>query len=199
MSRGVVHIVDDDESFRSSLRRLLTALGYEVCAYASGAELLEAAPAARGCVIADLRMPGLNGLQLQSACVHAGFELPFVFLTGAADVPSAVSAMHQGAVDFLEKNAPREALVAALTRALERERAAHAARAQLAQLRARLSTLTERERTVLTLVVRGRMNKQIAGELGIHERTVKLHRSAITHKLQVRSVAELTLLVHEAS
>jgi FixJ family two-component response regulator len=199
MSLGTVHIVDDDGSFRTSLRRLLSALGYEVFTYASGAELLIAAQAARGCVIADLRMPGLSGLELQSACDREGLELPFVFLTGAADVPSAVSAMHQGAVDFLEKSAPRAALLAALTRALERERAAHVARAQRSQLRERLAMLTERERTVLTLVVRGRMNKQIAGELGIHERTVKLHRTAITHKLQVRSVAELTMLVHEAS
>jgi FixJ family two-component response regulator len=198
MSLGTVHVVDDDESFRNSLRRLLTALDFEVFTYASGAELLAAAGSARGCVIADLRMPGLSGLELQSACAQAGHELPFVFLTGAADVPSAVSAMHQGAVDFLEKGAPRAALVAALTRALERSRAAHAAREQREQLRERLATLTERERTVLTLVVRGRMNKQIAGELGIHERTVKLHRTAITHKLRVRSVAELALLVHEA-
>jgi FixJ family two-component response regulator len=199
MSLGTVHIVDDDASFRTSLRRLLSALGYEVFTYAAGAELLNAAPAMRGCVIADLRMPGLSGLELQSACTGAGLELPFVFLTGAADVRSAVSAMHQGAVDFLEKSAPRAALLAALTRAFERESAAHAARTQRTQLRERLATLTERERTVLTLVVRGRMNKQIAGELGIHERTVKLHRTAITHKLQVRSVAELTMLVHEAS
>jgi len=198
MSRGVVHIVDDDESFRTSLRRLLAALDFEVFTYACGTELLAAAREVRGCVLTDLRMPGLSGLELQGACARAGLELPFVFLTGAADVPSAVSAMHQGAVDFLEKGAPREALVAALERALERARAARAAHEQRAQLRERLATLTERERTVLTLVVRGRMNKQIAGELGIHERTVKLHRTAITHKLRVRSVAELTLLVHEA-
>jgi two-component system, LuxR family, response regulator FixJ len=199
MSFGTVHLVDDDESFRVALRRLLTALDFEVHTYASGAELLTAARQAQGCVVADLRMPGLNGLELMSACELRGFELPFVFLTGAGDVPSAVSAMQQGAVDFLEKRAPREALVAAINRALERARAVAETRRQRGELRGRLETLSQRERAVLTLVVRGRMNKQIAAELGIHERTVKLHRTAITNKLRVRSVAELTLLVHEAS
>ncbi len=199
MSFGTVHVVDDDDSFRVSLGRLLRALDFEVLTYASGTELLEAAPGGHGCVVADLRMPGLNGLELQNACARDGIELPFVFLTGAADVPSAVSAMQQGAVDFLEKNAPREILIAALNRALERGRRAQEAREQREQLRGRLASLTEREHSVLSLVVRGRMNKQIAAELGIHERTVKLHRTAITHKLRVRSVAELTLLVHEAA
>jgi FixJ family two-component response regulator len=124
--------------------------------------------------------------------------LPFVFLTGHGDVPSAVSAMREGAVDFLDKCAPQEALLSSLERALEREASARAARERHEQLGRRFAALTEREREVLAHVVHGRMNKQIAAALGIHERTVKLHRSAITTKLGVRSVAELTTLARQA-
>ena len=199
---GIVYVVDDDPSFRTAVTRMLTAAGLNVQGYCSGDELLaqlsgEEPATDCGCVLADLCMPGLDGLQLQQACADAGLELPFVFLTGHGDVPSAVSAMRHGAVDFLDKCAPQQALLGSLERALERSAHARASRAQHARLARRFAALTEREREVLEHVVHGRMNKQIAAALGIHERTVKLHRSAITAKLGVRSVAELTTLARD--
>ncbi len=199
---GVVYVVDDDHSFRTAVTRMLSTAGLRVQSYASGAELLAHLSSdgahGSGCVLADLRMPGLDGLQLQQACAEASLELPFVFLTGQGDVPSAVSAMRQGAVDFLDKCAPPEALLSSLERALERNADARATRARREHLERRFAALTERERDVLGHVVHGKMNKQIAASLGIHERTVKLHRSAITSKLGVRSVAELTTLARQA-
>ena len=198
---GVVYIVDDDASFRRAVTRMLTAAGLNVQCYSSGTELLahlsDDSAEEAGCVLADLCMPGLDGLQLQEACAQAGVALPFVFLTGHGDVPSAVSAMQHGAVDFLDKGAPQQALLGSLGRALERDTSARAARLRRQQLERRFATLTGREREVLEHVVHGRMNKQIAAALGIHERTVKLHRNAITTKLGVRSVAELTTLTRE--
>jgi len=201
---GVVYVVDDDPSFRTAVTRMLTAAGLRVKGYSSGDELLadlsgEEAGLDSGCVLADLCMPGLDGLQLQQACTNAGLELPFVFLTGHGDVPSAVSAMQHGAVDFLDKCAPQQALLASLERALERSAQARVSRVYREQLQRRFDALTGREREVLQQVVSGRMNKQIAATLGIHERTVKLHRSAITTKLGVRSVAELTTLARQTS
>jgi FixJ family two-component response regulator len=200
--RKVVFIVDDDPSFRTALMRMLTASGLTVQGFPSGVDLLAHLSRARTdgsrCVLADVRMPGLDGLQLQEACATAGIELPFVFLTGQGDVPSAVSAMRHGAIDFLDKCAPQQALLAALERAFERDAASRASRDRREQLEHRFAALTERETEVLAEVVQGRMNKQIAATLGIHERTVKLHRSAITSKLGVRSVAELTTLAREA-
>jgi FixJ family two-component response regulator len=193
-----VHVVDDDADFRTALTRLLAASGFEVQGYTSGFDFLERGTHGCGCVVADLRMPQIDGLALQEACARAGVTMPFVFLTGHADVPSAVSALKHGAVDFLDKCAPREALLAAIRGALERDQAARGARSRQEQLHRRLAVLSEREREVLALVVRGRMNKQIAADLAIHERTVKLHRTSITGKLGVRSVAELTSLVREA-
>ena len=197
----VVFVVDDDPSFRTAVTRMLQAAGLGVQSFACGAELLSHLSGGHldgsGCVLADLRMPGLDGLQLQQTCAEAGVELPFVFLTGQGDVPSAVSAMRQGAIDFLDKCAPQQTLLAALELALERDANARASRARRGELKRRFSALTGRETEVLAQVVHGRMNKQIAATLGIHERTVKLHRSAITSKLGVRSVAELTTLARE--
>jgi FixJ family two-component response regulator len=200
---AVVHVVDDDDGYRAAVSRMLIATGFSVQSYASGVDLLadlsgDAVTERAGCVLADLRMPGIDGLALQEACRAAGVDLPFVFLTGQGDVPSAVSAMQHGAVDFLEKEAPRQRLLDALARAIEHDRAARAARASREQLKHRSAALTPREMQVLALIVRGRMNKQIAAALGIHERTVKLHRKAITTKLSVRSAAELATLAREA-
>ncbi|MBS0581459.1 MAG: response regulator transcription factor [Proteobacteria bacterium] len=192
-----VHVVDDDASFRGALVRMLTARGYHAAAYSSGEDFLARGSQGCGCVVADLRMPQLDGLALQAACARNDDAMPFVFLSGNGDVPSAVTALKHGAVDFLEKCAPHEALLAAINGALQRDLIARSTRARQRQVRERLASLSEREQQVLALVVRGRMNKQIAGDLDIHERTVKLHRTAITGKLGVRSVAELTTLVHE--
>lgn len=188
----LVHLVDDDGSFARALARLLSAHGFTVRAFGSGAELLaQLSRDARGCVVTDLSMPQLGGLELQRTLAAKGVDLPVIFLTGRADIPSSVRAMRQGAVDFLEKHAPMEELVAAVKRALDADQAR-------SELRQRFARLTERELEILGHVVRGRMNKQIAGDLGIHERTVKLHRSAITTKVGVRSAAELATLAREA-
>ncbi|HYR35566.1 MAG TPA: response regulator, partial [Burkholderiales bacterium] len=184
----VVHVVDDDGSFARAVSRLLGAHGFAVRTFASGAELLaQVSRESRGCVVMDLTMPGLSGLELQKELAQRGVWLPVVFLTGQADIPSSVRAMQHGAVDFLEKHAPQEQLIAAVERALRSDR-------KQGELQQRFAQLTGRELEVLRHVVRGRMNKQIAADLGIHERTVKLHRTAVTTKLGVRSVAELTTL-----
>ncbi|HEY2808102.1 MAG TPA: response regulator [Steroidobacteraceae bacterium] len=193
-----VHVVDDDADFRTALARMLCASGFEVLSYSSGGDFLARGTHGCGCVVADLRMPQIDGLALQQACTRAGLTMPFVFLTGDADVPSAVSALKHGAVDFLDKRAPREALLGAIRAALERDLQARSMRSRQEQLHRRFAALSEREHEVLAQVVQGRMNKQIAADLAIHERTVKLHRTSITGKLGVRSVAELTTLVRES-
>jgi FixJ family two-component response regulator len=192
LAAPLVYLVDDDASFLKSLSRLLRASRFSVAAFGSGAELLAHLKAAsRGCIIADLNMPGLSGLDLQDELLKRGLGLPIIFLTGQGDIPSSVQAMRLGAEDFLEKLAPQSKLLDAVNRALAREAREHARRSAL-------DALTPRERQVLEQVVRGRLNKQIAADLKIHERTVKLHRTAITTKLGVQSVAELTRLAHFA-
>jgi FixJ family two-component response regulator len=193
----VVHVVDDDASFLVSVSRMLRAAGYTVRTFSSATDLLAQVSDVPGCVIADLRMPGLDGLELQTALATAS-SMPVIFLTGQGDIPATVRAMRQGAEDFLTKLAPKEDLVGAVERALARDARQRQERTRTMEVRARLDVLTPREREVLRHVVRGRLNKQIAADLGIHERTVKLHRTAITVKLRVRSVAELTLLAQEA-
>lgn len=195
----VVFVVDDEDSPLRATARLLKAAGYAVRTFSRAEDLLEELDDdCRGCVVADLQMPGLSGLALQEALIATGRLLPVVFLTGHADIPNAVRAMRGGAEDFIEKISPADVLLGAVRRALERNSLARAARASRDALLARLGTLTSREREVLLEVVRGRLNKQIAGDFGIHERTVKLHRTAVTTKLGVHSVAELTSLCHEA-
>ena len=192
IAEQLVRVVDDDASYARALARLLGARGYPVKSYGSAVELLGQLNAdSRGCVVMDLNMPGMDGLELQRELARRGMRLPVIFLTGAADIPSTVRAMRDGAVDFLEKRAPSEELMAAVERALAAERESR-------KVRERFAALTERELEVLRHVVRGRMNKQIAADLGIHERTVKLHRTAVTTKVGVRSVAELTTLARDA-
>ncbi len=199
MTEPTVHIVDDDESFLRAVTRLLMATGHRVRTFVSAREFLDGGfERARGCLISDLRMPEMGGLALQEAMARAGHTLPVIFLTGNGDIPSTVSAMQRGAVDFLEKRAPMEALLGAVSQALRRDEAAHDARRRHRALLTRFASLSEREREVLAMVVQGRMNKEIASDLGIHERTVKLHRTAVTTKLGVQSVAELTRLWIEA-
>ncbi len=192
---ATVHLVDDDSSFRAAAARLLRARGFAVRPFASAAALLaQVSPETRGCVVADLRMPGLGGLDLQDALAQACPSLPIVFLTGQGDIPSTVRAMRGGAEDFLEKRCPQRQLIDAVNRALSREAGTRAERTRIQALRSGFDVLTARERQVLTHVVRGRLNKQIAAALGIHERTVKLHRTAITTKLKVHSAVELAEL-----
>jgi RNA polymerase sigma factor (sigma-70 family) len=190
----LIHIVDDDAAYRTAVARLLEASGYRVALYASAAQLLDASPPAElGCILLDINMEGLSGLELQERLADAGNRLPIVFLTGHADVPSSVRAIKAGAEDFLTKPAPKEVLLAAVQRALARYRAAAENDEKLAALRALLAKLSVREREVFELVVRGKLNKQIAHQLGTSERTIKAHRHSIVSKLQMQSVAELVL------
>lgn len=194
-----VYLVDDDRDFLNALARMLRAAGLEPQSFASADELLKfVSPQTRGCVVTDLSMPGMNGLQLQTALSERGAILPIIFLTGYGSIPGTVHAMRAGAVDFLEKTATYEELLAAIRRALTNEEVAYDARCRQDELQRRFATLTPREREVLSQVVSGRMNKQIAASLGISERTVKLHRTAITTKVGVHSSAQLALLSLEA-
>lgn len=196
---ATVYVVDDDASVLVSMSRLLRASGHAVRTFSSSTEFLQSVPALEsGCVIADLQMPGLSGLDLQAALARTRNPLPVLFLTGHGDIPTSVQAMRQGAEDFLTKGAPKEKLLEAVKRALARDARERAERGHRDDLRKRLDTLTKREREVLQHVLRGRLNKQIAADLNISERTVKLHRTAVTTKLGVHSVAELTRLWIEA-
>jgi FixJ family two-component response regulator len=189
---ATVYIVDDDESFLRAMSRFLRASGMRVECHNSAADFLERlSPETKGCLVADLQMPGMDGLELQETLAQRDEAIPVVFLTGHGDIATGVSAMRAGAEDFLEKCAPKEALLDAIARALERG-------ARWRGLRERFAALTPREREVLGHVLQGSLNKQIAAKLSIHERTVKLHRTSITHKLGVSSVAELVHLTYEA-
>jgi FixJ family two-component response regulator len=194
-----VFVVDDDTSFLRSLARLLRASGFVVVTYPSAAAFLTQLPEdAAGCVIVDLQMPGMSGIDLQDALLKTTNPLPLIFLSGHGDIPDSVRAMRHGAEDFLTKDVPKEALLDAVRRALVRHTREREQRARQQEVRARFDALTEREHEVLQHVLRGQLNKQIADDLGIHERTVKLHRTAITTKVGVQSVAELTRLAQEA-
>ena len=196
---GVVFLVDDDRSFLTAAARLLRASGYQVETFHGAHDLLaRLARGGQGCVVADLRMPGMDGLALQEAIARLPEPLPVVFLTGEGDVPSSVEAMKHGAVDFLAKRAPKNALLEAIERARARNAADREVRARRREARALYETLTPREVQVLAGVIQGLLNKQIAWALGIHERTVKLHRTGITTKLRIDSVAEMTRWVSDA-
>ena len=187
-----IHIVDDDASFQVAVARLLRATHYEVRTYANAGDfLLRSLDDAPGCILLDLSMPGPSGLALQEALASRPDTLPIIFMSGHADVPATVQAMKAGAVDFLIKPVKREALLDAVRRALARDAESRAARDRLNALRARYNSLTPREIDVLEQVVCGKMNKEIAAELGASERTIKSHRAQVMQKLNVASVAEL--------
>jgi len=188
----LIHIVDDDPSMRVALVRLLEAAGFEVRGYASTGEfLLQPLPDSPGCLLLDLRLPGPSGLELQAALQQRNITLPIVFLSGQANVAASVRAMKAGAVDFLTKPVERDVLLEAIGRALARDAAQRAVRAQADGLDACFATLTQRQREVFERVVAGRLNKQIADDLGIAERTVKREREQVMAKLKANSAAEL--------
>lgn len=192
--RAVVHVVDDDDAFRSAMCRLLRVAGYEVKEYRSAGDyLLDPAPDGPGCLLLDLHMPGPSGLELQEAVLRRGDSLPVIFLTGHGDVRTSVRAMRQGAADFLTKPVNREELLAAIRAALQRQDREQSTVRWRRELAARYATLTAREKQVLEGVVTGALNKQIAALLGTSERTVKAHRAKIMAKMRVNSVAELVL------
>jgi len=190
---GLVHVVDDDTSFRTAIERRLKLAGYEVATYASAYDLLDASPNddQPGCILLDVRIPGLSGPDLQTRLAEQGSTLPIIFLTGYADTPTTVRAMKAGAEDFLTKPVSSELLLDAIERAMARQHAARAQRGKLETFRAHLAVLTQRERQVFDLIVRGRINKQIAHQLGTTERTVKAHRHQVMEKMRVHSLAEL--------
>ena len=196
---GTVFVVDDDTSFLRSVSRLLRAVGYTVESFVSAQEFLDRlTPEISGCVVTDLQMPEINGLELQAALQKTANPLPMIFLTGQGDIPTTVSAMRNGAEDFLTKLAPQKELLAAVVRALEHDAQARQQRAQQCELRNRFAELSQRELEVLGYVVQGKMNKEIAADLNLNVRTVKLHRTNLTRKLKVQSVAELTRLADVA-
>ena len=196
---ATVFLVDDDESFLTSVARLFRASGVLVKPFSSAADFLaQRPPEAAGCVVADLQMPGMSGIELQEALAKSKNPLPIVFLTGQGDIPTSVKAMRHGAEDFLTKRAPKEDLLAAVKRALDRDARDRDERKRRHELRARFDQLTPREQEVLGHVLRGQLNKQIAADLSIDERSVKRHRTSLMRKLEVQSVAELTQLAVEA-
>jgi len=190
---GIVHVVDDDTSFRTAIERRLKQAGYEVETYSSAQHLLDRPPGVErpGCILLDVKMPGLSGLELQDRLTQLGSILPIVFVTGYSDIPTTVRAIKAGAEDFLTKPASSEQLIAAIERALARYEAQRDQRSKLESILAHLARLTPRERQVFDLIVRGKINKQIAAELGTTERTVKAHRHEVMEKMRVHSLAEL--------
>jgi FixJ family two-component response regulator len=194
-----VFLVDDDPGVLKSLTRLLKAHGYAVRAFSSPREFLaQHDPSFPGCAIFDVAMPGLDGLQLQAALNAGDVPRPVTFITGRGDIPTSVRAMQAGAVDFLTKPVNDKDLLAAIARATGRDAAARRRHDDLAAINALLATLTRREREVLTHVVGGRLNKQIAFDLGTVEKTIKVHRARMMKKLGVRTVADLMRLVDQA-
>jgi FixJ family two-component response regulator len=198
-AKPAVYVVDDDPSVRVAMERLLKSVGLTVKTFASAREFLDqATPEWSGCLIVDLRMPGMGGLDLQDQLSARKVSLPVIFLTGYGTVPASVRAMKAGAVDFLEKPVDDQTLLDAVHTALERDRGARRNQAEMQGLRQRLAILTPREYEVLTFIISGRLNKQAAAELGTTEKTIKVHRARIMEKLQCASLAELVRLAAKA-
>jgi RNA polymerase sigma factor (sigma-70 family) len=190
---GTVHIVDDDESFRTAIGRRLKMAGYQVATYPSAQQLLDRPPdeSEPGCILLDVRIPGLSGPELQDHLTRLGSTLPIVFLSGFPDVPTTVRTIKAGAEDFLTKPVSSEQLLHAIEQAMAHQEAARGQRRKLEALRNLLATLTPRERQVFDRVVQGKINKQIGRELGATERTIKAHRHQVMEKMKVQSLAEL--------
>lgn len=191
-SAPLIFVVDDDAAVRRSLLRLMRAAGWNAEGFGSAAEFLNRPPwPGTGCVVLDVNMPGMNGPELHQRMTELGLTLPIIFLTGNGDVPTGVRAMKNGAVDFLLKPVDDEVLLQAIDAALRRHAVQLAGAESLREIQGRLKLLSPREREVMERVIRGRLNKQIAADLGIAEKTVKVHRGQVMHKMSVRSVAEL--------
>jgi FixJ family two-component response regulator len=191
-AEATVFVVDDDPSVRRSTERLVRSMGFDVRSFASASEFLgQARVQGPACLVLDVRLPGLGGLDLQGELARAGVPIPIIFITGHGSIPMTVRAMKAGAVEFLTKPVRPRDLLAAIRAAIERDRASQRARREAEGLRERYDRLTPREREVLALVVRGQLNKQIAGELATSERTIKFHRAHVMEKMATASLAEL--------
>jgi FixJ family two-component response regulator len=193
---GVVHVVDDDASFRTAMERRLKKAGYEVATYPSAQHLLDRLSEENevGCILLDVRIPGLSGPELQGRLSELGSTLPIVFLTGHPDVPTTVRTIKAGAEDFLTKPVSSDVLLRAIERAIAHHEVTRSLNSKLDMVRARIEKLTPREREVFELVIRGQTNKQVGNALGAAERTIKAHRQRVMEKMQVRSLAELVSL-----
>jgi FixJ family two-component response regulator len=194
-----VFVVDDEPSVRKSLERLLKSAGHRVEAFASAQEFLQREPRMGvGCLILDVQMPDLNGLELQKILAELEQCPPIIFITGHGDIPTSVQAMKAGAMDFLSKPYDEKDLLAAIDLAIEKSRQQAIVKAESSEVERRLATLTPREHEVLLQVLTGQLNKQIAGVLGTSEKTIKVHRGRVMHKMQVQSVADLVRLCEKA-
>jgi FixJ family two-component response regulator len=194
----IVFVVDDDPSVRTSTERLVRSMGFMVQTFGAAKEFLASArPDGPACLVLDVRLPGLSGLDLQRELARSGVDIPIIFMTGHGDIPMTVRAMKAGAVEFLTKPLRRQALLDAIRTAIDRDRAARTERLEGRQLRQRYEQLTAREREVMALVVAGLLNKQIAGELATTERTIKFHRAHIMQKMEAESLAELVRMASQ--
>lgn len=189
---GIVHIVDDDSSLRDALAGLFRSVGLEARLYGAASEFLEAEAAdAPGCLVLDVRLPGMSGLDFQAQLNERGVRLPVILMTGHGDIPMSVQGMKAGAVDFLTKPFRDQDMLDAVAAAIDRDRKQRAEHSGAAELAARFETLSPREKEVMALVTAGRMNKQVAFELGLSEITVKIHRGSAMRKMEARSLADL--------
>ena len=190
--KAVVYVVDDDPSVRKALERLLRSADYDAKTFASAPEFLDfTCPDTPGCLILDIKMPRLSGLELQDRLSEKGISLPIIFITGHGTVPASVRAFKAGAMDFLQKPFKERELLDAVSRAIEKHRRLRREQKEIKALHARLETLTPREREVFSLVASGLLNKQVAFELGITEKTIKVHRARVMQKMGARSLADL--------
>jgi FixJ family two-component response regulator len=190
--KALVHIVDDDASMRAALEGLFDSVGLQAKTYGTAKDFFSANLSDRpGCIVLDVRLPDMNGLEFQTRLIQSGVGVPVVMMTGHGDIPMSVHAMKQGAVDFLAKPFRDQDMLDAVLAAIERDRGRRVVEHDVSQLKERFQTLSPREQEVMLLVTSGKMNKQVAGDLGISEITVKIHRGAATHKMGARTYAEL--------
>ena len=191
-NKQTVFIVDDDEPVRGALRLLMKSVGHDAKTFVSGDEFLDACrPGLSGCLILDIRMPGMSGLELQQKLYQQGVNIPIIFITGHGDVPMAVQAMKHGALEFLQKPFREQELIDRVNEALVKDESAHVFALQRTEIEPRAAKLTAREREIMDMIVQGKANKVIAIDLGVSQRTVETHRTRIMKKMQARSLAEL--------